>query len=108
MVIQQMWYFTLINQSQIPNAFAAETLVRAQKVSEECKKRGTWATYELTEIKKVLYQTNLCIKLNPMPCFWVLGYSIFTWHFSRYSKKNIDKLDAPYVLKLHKLMSKFL
>lgn len=59
MVIQQMWYFTLINQSQIPNAFAAETLVRAQKVSEECKKKSTWATYELTEIKNAMPNQSL-------------------------------------------------
>ena len=59
MVIQQMWYFTLINQSQMPNAFAAETLVRAQKVSEECKKKSTWATYELTEIKNAMPNQSL-------------------------------------------------
>lgn len=59
MVIQQMWYFTLINQSQIPNAFAAETLVRAQKVSEECKKESTWATYKLTEIKNAMPNQSL-------------------------------------------------
>lgn len=101
-----MWYFTLINQSQMPNAFAAETLVRAQKVSEECKKRSTWATYELTEIKKMLYQTNLCIK--PYAVF--LSFGLFHFHltFFKVFKKNIDKLYAPYVLKLHKLMSKFL
>ena len=54
-----MWYFTLINQSQIPNAFAAETLVRAQKVSEECKKKSTWAAYELTEIKNAMPNQSL-------------------------------------------------
>lgn len=59
MVIQQMWYFTLINQSQIPNAFATETLVRAQRVSEECKKKSTWATYELTEIKNAMPNQSL-------------------------------------------------
>lgn len=59
MVIKQMWYFTLINQSQIPNAFTAETLVRAQKVSEECKKKSTWAAYELTEIKNAMPNQSL-------------------------------------------------